>query len=214
MSMRAGLTGQTRQVLKFSWLACCFPLLFGTRLGPFGGRELAFFHAPCVSQVANEMGQIATMPLLEKLRGDGSISNFVGFTIDLFVFISVLVSFLTMGASMKNMVDGHADSIPRESRVPARYLMYLLWFGGVIIIAACNPRGFLKSMEGFTSLSLNIETGLFIMIMFVNARKVEATTNVPWSISPTIAKITTVVGLTFYLSAVLVDVFWLTKSTL
>lgn len=53
--------------------------------------------------------------------------------------------------------------------------LYGAAFGLVLIIALCNPAGFLKALEMFTSLALNLSCGYYVAVMYSAARAGAAT---------------------------------------
>jgi len=48
----------------------------------------------------------------------------------------------------------------------------MFWFGFVLLVALANPSGFIVVLEVFTSLALNLEAGLFVGLMYIEAIKV------------------------------------------
>ncbi len=58
-----------------------------------------------------------------------------------------------------------------QTQVGQRWALYLFWFGLVLIVALANPQGFLIVLEVFTSLALNLESGLFVGLMYYRAAK-------------------------------------------
>lgn len=55
-----------------------------------------------------------------------------------------------------------------------RIVLYILTFGLVLLLAVINPSGFIKALEMFTSLALNLSCGYFIAMMYMTARKLES----------------------------------------
>jgi len=58
-----------------------------------------------------------------------------------------------------------------QSQLGQRWALYLFWFGLVLVVALANPQGFLIVLEVFTSLALNLESGLFVGLMYYRAAK-------------------------------------------
>ena len=52
-----------------------------------------------------------------------------------------------------------------------QFSLYVLFFGMVVLVASLNPKGFLVVLEVFTSLALNVESGLFVALMVYLSRK-------------------------------------------
>jgi hypothetical protein len=50
----------------------------------------------------------------------------------------------------------------------------------VLLIAMLNPKSFLSINERVTSMALNLEAGLFIVWMLMNARKYKETDQIPF----------------------------------
>ena len=48
-------------------------------------------------------------------------------------------------------------------------VLYGLGFGLILLVALCNPEGFLKIIEIFGSLALNVECGIFVALMARNS---------------------------------------------
>lgn len=141
---------------------------------------------------ANELGQISTVPLVEVLRSRGTHSVAASVVINLvnvFVFISISVSFMVMGIGLTQMLDEMADSlvewqharlkerdgpaIGRPSagrRRTARLVLATIFFVAISVISATNPKALLHIMAGFTSMALNLEGGVLVIIMFVVSR--------------------------------------------
>lgn len=141
---------------------------------------------------ANDLGQISTVPLVEVLKSRGTQSVAASVVINLvnvFVFISISVSFMVMGMGLTQMLDEMADSLvdwhharlkEREStaigrptagrRRAARHMLAAIFFVAISVISATNPKALLHIMAGFTSMALNLEGGMLIIIMFVVSR--------------------------------------------
>jgi hypothetical protein len=142
---------------------------------------------------ANALGQISTVPLVQVLKGraHGAAAALVINMVNVFIFISISVSFLVMGIGMCQMLDEMADSAvdrvqrrrreaqggvragrtTRRMRKVARAALASLFFAIVSAISASNPKALLHIMAGITSLALNLEGGVLIIIMFVVSRQ-------------------------------------------
>lgn len=57
------------------------------------------------------------------------------------------------------------------NKVSLTIVLYLFWFGLILVVAISNPDGFFDVLEVFTSLALNIESGFFIGLMWYSAKK-------------------------------------------
>ncbi|CAL8269280.1 unnamed protein product [Arctogadus glacialis] len=106
--------------------------------------------------------------------------------IQIFIAISITVSFLVMGSAMKHTIDGLVSSFwtdrlevlskAWERRFSTRLHVFsakslasgcvsLLAFGTIFVISACDPRGFVVMLDKVVSLFLNTEVGLFVFAM-------------------------------------------------
>ncbi|KAI3368433.1 hypothetical protein L3Q82_025446, partial [Scortum barcoo] len=118
--------------------------------------------------------------------------SWVAELIQVFIAISVTVSFLVMGSAMKHTIDGLVSSswssrlewlskawernLPNKQHVcsarsMAKGFMSLLGFGVIFIVSVCDPRGFVVILDKVVSFSLNTEVGLFVFIMLRESRE-------------------------------------------
>eukprot|EP01102_Stenamoeba_stenopodia_P004652 TRINITY_DN14969_c0_g1_i1.p1 TRINITY_DN14969_c0_g1~~TRINITY_DN14969_c0_g1_i1.p1 ORF type:complete len:497 (-),score=67.93 TRINITY_DN14969_c0_g1_i1:95-1585(-) len=141
---------------------------------------------------AKEDGKIATYPLIGIINRDfGDTYVWAAVVVNLFIVISITVSYITLGAGMKHILDGLATTWqslaeritqpsngfiyklfcwPRGGTTGKRVLIYIVSYGAVLVFAALNPRSFLIVIESVTSFSLNL-TGTFVAWMLGVARK-------------------------------------------
>lgn len=174
---------------------------------------------------ANEMGEISTVPLIQVLHSRGGAFNgAIAFFVNLFIAVSVTVSFFVMATGMVNYLDGLVSSVTMgyalDSRKPGllRATNYVFWFGTVLLIAVLNPAGFVKILEGVTSFSLNFEAGVFIMVMFVVSRNREEfedgfLVHLSASLPSSFAIALVVIVGSYFAGAVLIDaIFFLPKA--
>eukprot|EP01094_Clydonella_sp_ATCC50884_P027763 TRINITY_DN8109_c0_g1_i1.p1 TRINITY_DN8109_c0_g1~~TRINITY_DN8109_c0_g1_i1.p1 ORF type:complete len:484 (-),score=99.41 TRINITY_DN8109_c0_g1_i1:177-1628(-) len=131
-------------------------------------------------------GEIATVPLRKLISGE---FQWVATLVTLFIMGSVTVSYVTIGTATKHVVDGivraslpHSlQSLPAlgrcttltralDSQRAREYLVYLLVFGLTLLIAFLNPKSFITVMDVFTSMALNLESGVFVVLMLDLAR--------------------------------------------
>ncbi|PXF44741.1 hypothetical protein BWQ96_05500 [Gracilariopsis chorda] len=137
-------------------------------------RALVRAVKPCATlQEAYDQGQIATIPLVKVLQcRKDSLDSVISFIVNLFIVVSITVSFLVMSMGMKHYLDGQAREkaeSPQDYDY-ARGFRYLVCFGIVLGTALANPHGLFRIMEGVTTLALNIEAGLFMLFMLYVAR--------------------------------------------
>ncbi|CAL8255756.1 unnamed protein product [Merluccius merluccius] len=135
---------------------------------------------------SEKAGEIATIPLTKIIRERHKAYCWVSELIQVFIAISITVSFLVMGSAMKHTIDGLVSSLwtdrlevlskAWERRFPTRLhvcsakslasgCMSLLAFGTIFVISACDPRGFVVMLDKVVSLFLNTEVGLFVFAM-------------------------------------------------
>lgn len=160
--------------------------------------------------LASESGQISTIPLIEvlKARGDG-VDWIISLMVNIFIVLSVIISFLVMSVGMKHYIDGGVQSTSsRMGHNPniRRWVMYFSAFAVVLTTAVANPTALLKIMEGFTSLSLNVEAGLFVSYMFIVGRQMGKSIPAPLPIG--VSRVLISVVLIYFATAVLVDAFF------
>ncbi|XP_041482736.1 uncharacterized protein LOC121429655 [Lytechinus variegatus] len=141
--------------------------------------------APCVEDLSLErsakQGEISTVPLIEILEDDYPQYTWVAVLVELFIMISITVSYLTIGSALLHSflgwLDAHMawDKVDKGNTVPAkvkycpkricRPLLSLLVFGLVFAVAMLDPKGFVTMLDKIASLLLNLEAGLFIFLM-------------------------------------------------
>lgn len=160
---------------------------------------------------ASELGQISTIPLIDVLqeRGD-DLDWFIALLVNIFIALSITVSFLVMSLGLKHFLDGQAhDRSTSNSRMgynTYRRLLYAAHYLSVLGIAVFNPTNLFEIMEGITGLSLNVESGLFILYMMYVGRNMEKT--IPAPLSDTSAHVVYGLAGTVFGGAVLVDILF------
>ncbi|KAI4900492.1 hypothetical protein NFI96_003337, partial [Prochilodus magdalenae] len=117
--------------------------------------------------------------------------SWVAELIQVFITISITVSFLVMGSAMKHTIDGlvgahwkagggwllrtQARVLPRSfqsctARSAVSGFMSFLAFGIVFVVSVCDPKGFVTMLDKVVSFSLNAEVGCFIFLMLRASR--------------------------------------------
>ncbi|KAI4899167.1 hypothetical protein NFI96_031704, partial [Prochilodus magdalenae] len=117
--------------------------------------------------------------------------SWVAELIQIFITISITVSFLVMGSAMKHTIDGlvgahwkagggwllrtQARVLPRSfqsctARSAVSGFMSFLAFGIVFVVSVCDPKGFVTMLDKVVSFSLNAEVGCFIFLMLRASR--------------------------------------------
>ncbi|KAL5005410.1 hypothetical protein ScPMuIL_018866 [Solemya velum] len=144
-------------------------------------------------QNSAENGEISTIPLTQIIHNKYPDFVWVATLVELFIMISITVSYLTIGAVLHHTLTGWVQSVwikdkfssyREKIKVPKKcevcntqcvcnIVLSLGAFGVVFSIAMLNPQGFIDILEKFASLTLNIEAGLFIFLMLIRARNRE-----------------------------------------
>eukprot|EP01129_Flabellula_baltica_P006641 TRINITY_DN2501_c0_g1_i1.p1 TRINITY_DN2501_c0_g1~~TRINITY_DN2501_c0_g1_i1.p1 ORF type:complete len:459 (-),score=46.93 TRINITY_DN2501_c0_g1_i1:23-1399(-) len=136
-----------------------------------------------------EHGEIATIPLINTVRQNFPEYEWIAICIDLFIIVSITVSFLTVGTAFKHVLDGVAQSISYPAnKVPVstcdtigyhvsnvhsyvkQGILYVVSYGLILLIALLNPEGFLVIVEKGSSIAMN-GSALMIILMLNAARK-------------------------------------------
>lgn len=135
--------------------------------------------------------QISTVILVEVLQKNYPQFTWISYVVSIFIMVSVTVSFVTLSTGFKHMLDGYVKSFinsmrkeesllhrivnhpairwMRRPEIVFQLLLYLACWLGILVIAQLNPRSIFYVMEVFTSMSLNLEAGLFVSWMIAAA---------------------------------------------
>ncbi|XP_038050479.1 uncharacterized protein LOC119723733 isoform X2 [Patiria miniata] len=137
---------------------------------------------------SEQEGEIATVPLTKILQTDYPQYSWVAVLIQLFITISITVSYLTIGSALMHSFLGWLDAqmawdrIDRHVNTPARSYSFLCSqrycrpflclavFMVVFVVAMLDPKGFVTMLDKISSLLLNTEAGLFVFLMLRNSR--------------------------------------------
>ncbi|KAG7514481.1 hypothetical protein JOB18_035014 [Solea senegalensis] len=149
-------------------------------------------HSNISLEESEKAGEIATIPLTKIINERYSVYSWVAELIQVFISISVTVSFLVMGSAMKHTIDGLVSSLwsrrlewlskawerhvtNKEHICSARSVVKgfasLLGFCVIFTVSVCDPRGFVVILDKVVSFSLNTEVGLFVFIMLRESRE-------------------------------------------
>ncbi|XP_047444336.1 uncharacterized protein si:ch211-51h4.2 [Mugil cephalus] len=141
---------------------------------------------------SEKAGEIATIPLTKIIHERYRAYSWVAELIQVFIAMSVTVSFLVMGSAMKHTIDGLVSSLwssrlewlskawernlPNKQHIcsaksVAKGFMSLLGFIVIFVVSVCDPRGFVVMLDKVVSFSLNTEVGLFVFIMLRESRE-------------------------------------------
>ncbi|XP_065177732.1 uncharacterized protein LOC135808466 isoform X2 [Sycon ciliatum] len=128
----------------------------------------------CLQQ-ANTHGRISTVPLINVVGARYPNLSWMALLIELFIVISITVSFLVYGSALKQLWDGFLAEFQgcRISKCCSaacchritRFLAYKLSFGGIFFVALSNPEGFIRILDRVGSMGLNLEIVLFVIPM-------------------------------------------------
>ncbi|ELT97778.1 hypothetical protein CAPTEDRAFT_210177 [Capitella teleta] len=134
---------------------------------------------------ASRNGEIATIPLSQIINHLYPAYNWVAMLVELFIMISITVSYLTIGAAMHHTLCGWVRSfmsLDKAGSYAARIrstkrlgclstkcicesLLSIAAFTVVFSVAMLNPKGFQIMLEKAASLFMNLEVGIFIFLM-------------------------------------------------
>ncbi|EDV25304.1 uncharacterized protein TRIADDRAFT_55223 [Trichoplax adhaerens] len=144
---------------------------------------------------AERNGKISTVPLTEILRQHYPKYDWIASLVEIFIVISITVSFLTLGSALRHTLCGTLDTIwnyfkARMSEEAAaqvedgvrttteknwlwitKILVYILTFGIAFIVAMFNPKAFIAILSSVGSFFINLQAGLFIPMMIYKARR-------------------------------------------
>ncbi|CAF4582650.1 unnamed protein product, partial [Rotaria sp. Silwood1] len=124
-------------------------------------------------------GEIATVSLSIILEDRDYSYKYISILIQLFVLISVTVSFITFGSILyhTSIVDSYWDvTFTAETKYRGifkyltvqrvvRWTLWLIAFTIVFAVAFSNPKGFKIILEQVTNLLISIQMGVFVAIM-------------------------------------------------
>jgi len=165
---------------------------------------------------AGENGCISTIPLTEIIKAERPHLKWIAIVVEVFILISVTVSFITVGSGLKNFVDAYAHKLYKmatKSKYPVlrkeffyKILVYFGSFGISVGFALGKPKCFLVILEYFSSGSLNLENGFFISFMYIMSTKYQVVGGIPVPLPKKISSIISYVVSFFFLAAVVYDI--------
>jgi len=154
-----------------------------------------------VSLITTErLGEIATIPLIIIIKDQYPEFTWIAVLVDIFIMVSITVSYITIGSGLKHVLDGismawrrlprvmntvlgnfnrmldrweHSAALnSRTSRKPflREPLLYVAAYGLILAMALLNPKGFIAIMESGSSLGINLMAGVFVSIMLMHGR--------------------------------------------
>ncbi|XP_071165678.1 uncharacterized protein [Mytilus edulis] len=134
---------------------------------------------------SKSLGEISTIPLTEIIRTKYPEYTWVSLLVESFIVVSITVSFLVSGAVLYHTLTGLMKSLwpkDKESAYKSKKIccngecvcnkiVSLFLFSIVFLVAMLDPRGFVEMLEKYSSLTVNLEAGLFVFLMMLSARK-------------------------------------------
>jgi len=136
---------------------------------------------------AAELGQPSTVPLVSILQEQYPEYAWLSYVVAVFIVVSITVSYIAMGSGLKHLIDGFVKSFNKSMETPGTILdkltscgfckyrrflglflqlfLYVASFAGILTIAMLNPKSFLVILEVFASLALNLQGGIFVILM-------------------------------------------------
>ncbi|CAG5116794.1 unnamed protein product [Candidula unifasciata] len=145
----------------------------------------------CVGEMSLESaaakGEISTIPLTKLLKRDHPHFTWVAILIQVFILVSISVSYLTIGTALHHTLSGIVQTvIVKKHRTSSdkskvnkkstgewcmRTVISLAAFALVFAVAMMDPEGFIDILEKLVSFTLNAEVGLFIFLMLVFSKR-------------------------------------------
>jgi hypothetical protein len=142
-------------------------------------------------------GNIATIPLIFVIREHYPDYTWIATFVDVFIMLSISISFVTMSLGTRHVLDGVALTWQESKAAWARRIdcqcrnfpwrravLYALTWVPVYIVAQFNPRSFVVVMEKVSSFGLNLEAGVFICMMVSTAYHKHSTVKVEFNLAP------------------------------
>lgn len=136
---------------------------------------------------AFKKGLISTVPLVATLYSKKGVSRellgTVEMLVQLFIVVSTGVSFFVVAAGLRSYVQGIAiemwrvmsgwrgeGDVRRSGRQTVIGMCFTMCFGLVIGLILLNPHGFISMLTGMTSLTMNLQGGVLLILMLYVAR--------------------------------------------
>ncbi|XP_055868973.1 uncharacterized protein LOC106070099 isoform X1 [Biomphalaria glabrata] len=128
-------------------------------------------------------GEISTIPLTKLLQRDHPQFTWVAILIQVFIAISITVSYLTIGTALHHTVGGIVQFMSpsragttlskakSKKKLSQEWLiktgLSLVAFVIVFLVAMLDPQGFVDILEKFVSFTMNVEVGIFVFLMLL-----------------------------------------------
>ncbi|XP_052784887.1 uncharacterized protein LOC128220506 isoform X2 [Mya arenaria] len=157
-----------------------------------GGNTTTCYNDVSLESAAKH-GEISTIPLTTVISRTYPTFEWVAILVELFIVVSITVSYLTIGAVLHHTLNGWVNSFwakdsmstyrdklktPSKcswcnSQCMCNSVLSLVTFGIVFLIAMMDPQGFLDMLEKFASFTINLEVALFVFLMLLKSRNSE-----------------------------------------
>ncbi|XP_035827472.1 uncharacterized protein LOC101853253 isoform X3 [Aplysia californica] len=151
----------------------------------FSGLQTCYGKLSLESAEAN--GEISTLPLTKLLQRDHPSFTWVAILVEVFIMVSITVSYLTIGTALHHTLKGIVQSFlakrrgsstgkGKSSKTSAAHWFAITGvslgaFTIVFAIAMVDPEGFVDILEKLVSFTLNLEVGLFFFLMFIWSKR-------------------------------------------
>ncbi|XP_060068774.1 uncharacterized protein LOC132548892 [Ylistrum balloti] len=186
-----GLT--TCTVLNVLWCWAVLDIVPQLAVSPCISTSLStdsglYCHNPISLEGSAAVGEISTIPLTKIIEENYPSFYYVALLVEIFIMVSITVSFLTIGAVLHHTLQGWVDSVSARKRSHfsgntkevtgcctqhfwCHSALSLAVFGIVFAVAMLDPQGFVDMLEKFSSFTLNLEAGVFVFLMLLRARR-------------------------------------------
>lgn len=179
----------TCTVLNIAWCWAVLDIVPQTdadaMAGCSAGGNTSTWSASCTTnssislESARRNGEISTIPLARILERDYPSYNWVALLVQVFIVVSISVSFLVNGTVLYHTLKGllhakwpvgrfrccdHGKRVTTEGVTAA--LIQLCLFAIVFAVSMANPKSFVQMLDKVASFSMNLEVALFLTVMF------------------------------------------------
>lgn len=208
-------------VLNILW--CMAVLYVVPQSAPVGDSSSLTTPMNATLEYANEYGLISTIPLMEVLSSSKNNLNIaIAFLVNLFIAISLTVSFLVMSVGTLHFIKGSiTDNTAVLNNFASRLMnslsvRYVATYSFVLLVALRNPTGLMKILKGVTTVALNLEGGVFVIYMYYICRKNLTTEqlSLSGSLPPVYARTLTLSLFLYFSFTVLIDMVFYIPGTM
>ncbi|XP_076435558.1 uncharacterized protein LOC143275376 [Babylonia areolata] len=182
----------------------------------------AVCHGELSLESAKFKGEISTLPMTKILGRDYPRYTWVAVLVEVFIMVSITVSYLTIGGALYHTLTGVVHSILMkrggyhdQSKTPPRVcctrlkvfsvVVSLVAFLLVFAVAMADPQGFVEILEKFASLTLNAQAGVFVFLMVLSSRR-RSSAHIPVPVATWLRPLVWTLPV-FFNAAVVMDVY-------